>query len=1184
MATLNEIAYNILNIARSGISSDDDTLSINQIKHWIHYYRGALLQKYTSNGRKIHPNCLQVWIAPVINAECDQGRIDQVPDVMSFSGQRAIERIETCHPNGWEFPSTVTKTQSEEIKLYVYYDMTSLKLPDVKQAYNGVVDWINQQKYYIDNPQLGIEGHKVEIAYHTACTSERWLDWATVSLTGRFNNACASGGDGTGKCGGNDMSESSGSITGTGTESGNLGGYPGVTASSVTINCDDTGAFPGGGIGDAIEWDRNGYGPVWRVQDWVQNSNNHILNNPANSQSNGYTGSQGYNEPPKKAIYYNGGDSYELASGQNERIIIGGNTTDGVARVFENISNQWVQIGSDITGATEEHLGMSVDISKDGNIIAVGCPETSSGSGDKGIVRVYEYDDTISDWSQLGSDITGQVDNDDFGNSIALSYDGYRIAISAPEHDTNGTIQVYDYDPNASVPAWTQMGSDLDGDSSYTKAGGDGYNNTLAFGGFDLNAIKWGDTICIGYPTATNGAVKIFKWNGASWIQTATIDGENSGDKFGFSVAMNKTADHVVIGAPGHAGEGTDKGATYVYNLQTTGWAKKPGTTNPVFGESNSSESGCSVDIDETGEFIISGAKLNAGGGTNRGSARVYAYDAANGYEQRGSDIDGTANGDKSFAVSMSDDGVIVALGSDINAGWGTNGGRTDVYAWNAGGWSAVGGAILGATTSKLGYNLSLSNRSNKDTIIFYDTEPGTWASNYSTHTSPALTDSVAHGWQQYTPSGLTNFDNRRLGNTAEGFGPPPAASADDNVVVLIFADEASDANHGAASPYGGPYHTNWRPGGNHPVTSGPGAHWLPTSPSLPNGQPAVLDGVAAKPGSGSSITATYTSTSVNVWRFATDNGNAEQSSHDISSYTSANTALTGAFSSATIADVHPSACWKADWIFHIETLASHNKLFRAFLYPTRQSDPGAQIQYNIPFALHAAGAISSGNQSTLDGTYTHDGTTGTVPYSEVVDLSPLYYINPYYTSGYGALDQYGWSLNYEMGVFNGQKLQTDLDDLLNTVTWTEVIIPDNSAIELCDCHEHIPTNKDRLRFQQFNRFTPGRAINGERLFRWYIEPQGFRYHNRISIILPDWDSDLSLAKVWAVFSNPENIEGYDADFEYPFPDELLPALILEVLQKELNMTLTTPVDMLNDGSGIVATKPVKESKGKSKK
>ena len=110
MSTLNEIAYNILNIARSGRSSDDDTLSLNQIKHWVHYYRGNLLQKYTSNGRIIHPNCLQVLVAPVIEGECSQGRINQVPDVMSFSGQRAIERVETCDPNGWELPSTVTKT------------------------------------------------------------------------------------------------------------------------------------------------------------------------------------------------------------------------------------------------------------------------------------------------------------------------------------------------------------------------------------------------------------------------------------------------------------------------------------------------------------------------------------------------------------------------------------------------------------------------------------------------------------------------------------------------------------------------------------------------------------------------------------------------------------------------------------------------------------------------------------------------------------------------------------------------------------------------------------------------------------------------------------------------------------------------------------------------------------------
>ena len=44
MATLNELAYNILNIARGGLSSDDDRLNIRQIKFWIKYYRTAVIK------------------------------------------------------------------------------------------------------------------------------------------------------------------------------------------------------------------------------------------------------------------------------------------------------------------------------------------------------------------------------------------------------------------------------------------------------------------------------------------------------------------------------------------------------------------------------------------------------------------------------------------------------------------------------------------------------------------------------------------------------------------------------------------------------------------------------------------------------------------------------------------------------------------------------------------------------------------------------------------------------------------------------------------------------------------------------------------------------------------------------------------------------------------------------------
>jgi len=1189
MATLNEIAYNILNIARSGRSSDDDTLSINQIRHWVNYYRGTLLQKYTSNGRKIHPNCLQILVAPVVEAECDQGRIDQVPDVMSFAGQRAIERIETCDPNGWEFPSEITTSKAEELVIYVYYDTTSLDLPSVKQSYASVTDWINTQKYNLDNPQLGLEGHKIKKVYHTACTSERWVDWATTSFTGIFNNACASGGAGTGRCGGADMSVSGGSvaagdvITQAGTETGNLGGYTGVASSSVTIDCTDNAQSEGGGIYDAVANNRNGYGKVTQIQDWVQNSVDYTLNPPQNTVANGYSGNTMYQEPPKAATYYNGETSYEFSTyGYNERIIMGSSTDDGAARVYENISNTWTLVGQGLVGATGEEFGYSTDISKIGDIIAVGARSTVNGGA--GFVRVYKYDDdpmsgTAFTWVQMGSDITGQSANDEFGDSISLSKDGYRIAISAAGHDSDkGTVQVYEYD--IVTLTWSQMGSDIDG-SGTDSFGGHGNGNTIAFKGYDNFLSKWGSTLAIGSPDSTNGEVRIYTWNGSTWAQTGpTLTGQSSGDKFGTSVAFNEEATRLVVGAPINAGGGTARGEAYVYENISGVWTQMG---SDIAGEANSDNFGASVDIDGEGETIIVGSPNNAGGGTNRGSARVYEW-SGSAWSQKGADIDGEDNNDSAFAVSINDAGTIVALGSAANDDGSTNGGSVKIYR-DYGGWSLIGNEINGIDGEEIGWGVSLANRAEEDRIVFYDTEGGTYATNGTTVSFPAG-GNLSNGsggssnWKLSSNSEVW----RRIGSQkVQGFGPPPAAGTGDNVVVLIFADEAGDAGQAVANEHGGPYHTNFRPGGNDVISS----MWSAPTPTNPQGQPLVLDSTLNPNINPNKVSAggtnlgavSYTSTSLNVWRFATDNGNTEQSSHDISGYTSQNTSLTGAFSSSTISDVHPSACWKADWIHHIETIGSHQGLFKAFLYPTRRPNPVQQLQYNAPFALHAAGAISSGNQNSPDGTYTHDGTTGTVPYCQVVDLSPMYYINPYYTTGYGALDIYGWSLNYDMGEFNSEKLQSDLDEVLDNITWTEVVIPDNSLIDICDCYEHIPTNIDRLRFQQFNRFTPGRAINGHNIFRWYIEPQGFRYHDKISIILPDWNPDLGLAKIWAVFSNPEDIIGYHPDHEYPFPDELISPLMLEILQKELNMTLSTSTDQLNDSRGVAPTPQAKTKK-----
>jgi hypothetical protein len=82
MATLNELAYNILNIARGGLSSDDDRLNIRQIKLWIKYYRAyyvksAMLKESLRDQTILDPQLVQdlgcLTLEEVDKANCPDG-------------------------------------------------------------------------------------------------------------------------------------------------------------------------------------------------------------------------------------------------------------------------------------------------------------------------------------------------------------------------------------------------------------------------------------------------------------------------------------------------------------------------------------------------------------------------------------------------------------------------------------------------------------------------------------------------------------------------------------------------------------------------------------------------------------------------------------------------------------------------------------------------------------------------------------------------------------------------------------------------------------------------------------------------------------------------------------------------------------------------------------------------------
>jgi len=94
--TLNEIAYNIKNLAEGGYTTDDNKLSIRQIKEWVHYHRLNILESYTTNGKKAPSGSTQnlgVFSVP------EEGQFLSIPRVASFGETRGISSITSVDGN-----------------------------------------------------------------------------------------------------------------------------------------------------------------------------------------------------------------------------------------------------------------------------------------------------------------------------------------------------------------------------------------------------------------------------------------------------------------------------------------------------------------------------------------------------------------------------------------------------------------------------------------------------------------------------------------------------------------------------------------------------------------------------------------------------------------------------------------------------------------------------------------------------------------------------------------------------------------------------------------------------------------------------------------------------------------------------------------------------------------------------
>ena len=119
-------------------------------------------------------------------------------------------------------------------------------------------------------------------------------------------------------------------------------------------------------------------------------------------------------------------------------------SASGHVWVFERVPTPfgWNQIGQDLDGAAarNDNFGVSVALSSDGNVLAVGGHGNDNNGGESGHSQVYKRDDTSPlGWIQVGDDVDGEASYDHSGLSVALSANGHVLAVGASvNNNVNG--------------------------------------------------------------------------------------------------------------------------------------------------------------------------------------------------------------------------------------------------------------------------------------------------------------------------------------------------------------------------------------------------------------------------------------------------------------------------------------------------------------------------------------------------------------------------------------------------------------------------------------------------------------------------------------------------------------------------------------------------------------------------
>lgn len=292
-----------------------------------------------------------------------------------------------------------------------------------------------------------------------------------------------------------------------------------------------------------------------------------------------------------------------------------GGASSGITRIFEKDGDTWVQKGTSIgeTG-TSDYGGFSVGLNAAGDVLVIGSPNNNDSGRGSGLFRVFTF--YGGDWV-LGETVHGAQINDKVGWNVDVTADGTTAIEGAPftngKNPGSGQVVVI----KKFEDSWTQVGSPILGESNNEKAGqgvaisDDGTIIAIGAPGSRANGND-------------SGATRTYKLTNGEWVQFGQeIEGQSIGDNAGFTVSLNSDGTILAMTAPFTRGSKNQAGMSRIfsYDAESDEWVQ---LGESIYGQQQSDQMGFGMDLSASGTTIILGAVASNTAKRDGGKVCVY--------------------------------------------------------------------------------------------------------------------------------------------------------------------------------------------------------------------------------------------------------------------------------------------------------------------------------------------------------------------------------------------------------------------------------------------------------------------------------------------------------------------------------------------------------------------------------